>query len=114
MVEDAWGKCLPDTLINYRSTSSVTAGHYCQLPFVMDEKVHEYCTRDTWETYRTDETYLTDDKEDDYWCATVANVDEFDQMTSGSGGERGRRAFCTEYHHPPYTGCPETYEPVSM
>ena len=77
-------------------------------------RLYEYCTRDTWETYEELSTFLTDDKEDDYWCATVKNVDENDYMTSDSPEKRDSRAFCTEYHYPPDTGCPETYEQVQQ
>lgn len=98
----AWGKCLDERTVTKRSDDEEETGKHCALPFLINDKYYETCTRENPDPSQTSlKNY--------YWCPNI------DQVTPNAPfAAPWILSECPTHIHPADNGCADHYEPVRV
>eukprot|EP00095_Tigriopus_kingsejongensis_P007865 maker-scaffold1272_size51402-snap-gene-0.12 protein:Tk07865 transcript:maker-scaffold1272_size51402-snap-gene-0.12-mRNA-1 annotation:"macrophage mannose receptor 1-like isoform x1" len=92
MIPGKWGKCVDERTIAYASA----AGHYCSVPFLMNDRYYDTCTRHT-----PDRNALNPY----YWCPKPQEV----SLSLPFDGSKHSKGKCSDFLIPEPTGCMDHY-----
>ena len=98
----SWGKCLDERTVTKRSDDEDEAGKHCAIPFLINDKYYETCTRENPDPAQTSLKNF-------YWCP---NIDLVTPNTPFAAP--WVLSECSTHLHPEDNGCADHYEPVRV
>ncbi len=95
-----WGLCFDEKII---ALDGGTQGYKCALPFLMNEKYYEQCTR---------EITTLGDRHHTYWCPSQEFLEDDTNEWQGNITLTDTYGYCNEAYQP-QGDCPDHYDPVN-